>query len=333
MGRDVAEVFLQRGQTLEAEGRLDEAIASYDRALAVLRISGTPDDVTTRHALGLTWMNRGNAFQKLGTPVSAADAVQSYDEAITFFRALPRDAEPRFRNHLGAAWLNRGHALLLASDAAAIVSFENAIAELATLPLETDPFYRLNLAGAHANLAHAKLANSPDHAAEAARAAVRVVAEVESTHVEFAAMSLRARRALVMAIGALLTRAEAAREPLGELASEATDAIDDGLALARELETQGVAQLRPLAVRLFRLGAQLYGTHQPHFLGEFIVENLSSPAFAADADFRAVANEALTQALALLQRPNLVVAGTRDAEKLVATARSLRAAQQQLSVP
>lgn len=325
------DAWFQRGQALENEGRLDEALATYDNALALLRVAGNAADLPTRHALGLAWMNRGNALQKIATAVSLADAVHAYDEAIATFRSLPVDTEPALRNQLGAAWLNRGHALVHISEDAAITSFENALHELAQLPLETDPFFRLNLAGAHTNLAHATLARSAATAADSARTALAVLAGFERAHEAFAGMSLRARRALVMALGTLLTAAEAAREPIAALASEATDAIDDGLALARDLEAHGLSHLRPLAQRLFRLGAQLYGVHQPHFLGEFVLETLATPAFAADAEFHAIAQSALTQALAHAQRPQLILAGTADPQRLLDTAHSLRAALAQLS--
>jgi hypothetical protein len=117
----------------------------------------------------------------------------------------------------------------------------------------------------------------------------------------------------------------------GDFAAEASDAIDDGLALARECDRRGAADLRPLAARLFRLGAQLYRVHQPHFLGEFVCENLAPGAFADDAAFRAAAAEALGLALADLQRPQLMIAGSVAADRAVDTARSLRAARHFLS--
>lgn len=325
------EPFLQRGQALEQEGRFDEALAAYDHALTLLRATGDAADPAARHALGIVWMNRGNALQRIGTAPSLADAVRAYDEAIAAFRTLPLEAHPSLRNHLGAAWLNRGHALVVASDSAAIDSFENAIAELAQLPLEADPYFRLNLAGAHTNLALATLGISAARAADAARAALQVLAEVERAHEAFAAMSLRARHALVLALNALLNVADATPVPAATLLSEATDAIDDGLALARDLEQHGSSQHRPIAHRLFRLGAQLYGSHQPHFLGEFVLEHLSAPAFAADEELRATATAAIEQALVALQPAQPFIAGTPEADRRLATARSLRAAQQQLS--
>src|SRR5687767_6901817 len=144
--------WLQRGQSLEAAGRFDEALAAYDRALDTAPSNG--------RLPGLIWMNRGNALQKLAALSRdenvqrdyVAAAVFAYDEAIVRFATLPLD-EPTFRNHLGAAWLNSGHALVLIGQPDAIVSFTHAIAHLEQLPLESDLNYRLNLAGAHVNLA------------------------------------------------------------------------------------------------------------------------------------------------------------------------------------
>lgn len=330
MGRDVALTLFRHGQALENAGRLEEAIATYDRALDSLRDS--PD---AHQPIGLVWMNRGNTAQKLAsqhaaTPARATEAlglaVASYDAAIAAFQQLPLDT-PEFRNHLGAAWLNRGHALIFVSPADAASSFRQAAAELAQLPLAADPSYPLNLAGAHTNLAHILLDSEPAAAADAARHALEVLEPLERAHEAFAGLSLRARRALVMALGTQLTAAEAAGQPLNALASEATDAVDDGLALARELEEHGFSHHRPLAQRLFRLGTQLYGRHQPHFLGEFVLESLSLPPFAADAEFRALADVALREALTALQHAPV----PENPERALAAIRSLREAQQQIA--
>jgi hypothetical protein len=54
---------------------------------------------------------------------------------------------------------------------------------------------------------------------------------------------------------------------------EATDAVDDGLALARRWEQRGVDGFREIADDLFRFGALVYGRYQPQFLGEFIADH------------------------------------------------------------
>ncbi len=322
--------LLRGGQGIEARGEFRAALAFYDEAIATLGALPS-DDFEVRRVHGVAWMNRGNALQKIADRSSLASAVEAYDVAIALLQRLPVETTPAHRNHLGAAWLNRGHALLTANDATgAVASLERAIAHLETLPLtppsDENAAYRLNLAGAHVNLAHARLGVAPTQAADSARTALALLAPVERRDLAFAEMSLRARRALVVAIGEQLVGAR----DVAALAAEASDVIDDGLALARDAENRG-ATLRPLALRLFRLGAQLYRAHQPHFLAEFALENLAPEAFGPDAEFRSVASETITAALDDLRRPQLLVAGASATEKLLATAAALRSVQKQLS--
>jgi tetratricopeptide (TPR) repeat protein len=337
-----AAAWMQQGQTLEAQGRAAEAVRAYDEAIALLR-RDPARGIEIRRQLGVAWMNRGNALQKLsweGTPESAranlGAAASAYEESIALFRSLPLDV-PLHRNHLGAACMNRGHALLAANDLpAAIAAFEEAVDHLGHLPLAENPAYQLNLAGARVNLAHCRLGHASLQARAEAKASLDLVDVFASERLEFAEMSLRARRALVMALGELLVTAESARQPTAELASEVSDAIDDGLALARTWEARGARHLRPLAGRLFRLGTHFYRMYQPHFLAEFVLENLApgeaGEGFADDAEFRAIAADSLQEALAELQRPQLLVAGTAAAQRMIETARSLRDAQRQLGL-
>ena len=78
---------------------------------------------------------------------------------------------------------------------------------------------------------------------------------------------------------------------------DATDAVDDGLALVRVWEQREVIHLRPLAVDLFRFGAHIYARYQPQFLQEFIEENMdpahSSAAYVESAGMQQAAQEAL----------------------------------------
>ena len=327
--------MLRCGQAHEAHGEFTAALTCYDDAIATLR-ARSPDNVETRRALGVAWMNRGNVLQKTAVDSCADErqpvetALAAYDEAIAILRTLP-PAVAAYRNHLGAAWLNRGHALIGHADAEAALCFEQALAALNELPLDENPSYRLNRAGAWTNLAHTEIVAAPARARASATAGLELVLAAASDDLAAAEMSLRARRALVMALGELLRAAESAGQPTTALANDATDALDAGLALARAWEIRGVRHLRPLALRLFCLGAQLYRLHQPHFLAEFLLENLGPAAFATDTEFHAVAEDALARALADLQRPQQLVAGTPDAEKLLATVRSLRAAQQHLA--
>jgi tetratricopeptide (TPR) repeat protein len=350
--------WLQQGQALEARGNFSAAISAYDRAIAraATASAAAPSEASSHRDLGVAWMNRGNVLQKLAADherhgrkpehfEATRTAIAAYDKAIAQFVTLPIQPESAWRNHLGAAWLNRGHALLGNDNLeASAASFVSAIEVLKLLPLDDDLSYRLNLAGAWTNLAHVALQAcemglvspqfTPARAADAARNALARLSNFELHHVLFAEMSLRARRALVVALGAQLVAAETTRQPTTAFASEASDVLDEGMALARECEKRGAAHLRPLAVRLFRMGAQLYSMHQPQFLAEFLLENVDPAgehAFAGEGEFRAVAEEALQRALTDLQRPGLIVAGTQEAQRLLSTVRSLREAQVRLS--
>ena len=77
---------------------------------------------------------------------------------------------------------------------------------------------------------------------------------------------------------------------------EATDLADEGLALVRPWESVGTTRFRALAYDLFRFGARVYALYQPHFLDEFIDENMdpahSSDAFVGSDEMQAAAREA-----------------------------------------
>jgi hypothetical protein len=55
---------------------------------------------------------------------------------------------------------------------------------------------------------------------------------------------------------------------------DATDLVDEGLSLVRYWEQRGLTHFRGLAADLFRFGARVYGGYQPHFLSEFVRENM-----------------------------------------------------------
>src|SRR5687767_7615089 len=79
--------WFQLGQSLEAEGRFGDAVEAYDRSIDGLRSFAR--ETATRRTLGVCWMNRGNALQKVGSQVRLAEAVASYDQAIGLFETLP----------------------------------------------------------------------------------------------------------------------------------------------------------------------------------------------------------------------------------------------------
>lgn len=308
-----AAALLARGQALEAAGTpadCAEALRCYDTALALLRSA----PATPTLDVAIAWMNRGNLLQQLAPPDFPA-ALAAYDAAIALLRTAPT-ADLAARNSLGAAWMNRGlaaHRLATPESILdAVRAHAEAIAVLGALPLATNPIFPRNLAAALLNQANALLDTARPElfaaALAAARSAIELTAPAATTALEFADLTLKARRVLCDTLGQLLTLHESARLPLGPLTAEAGDTVDAGLALARHWEAQGVAHFRPTAVRLFRFGTQLYRFDQPHFLAEFILESLdpavSPGALPLEPEVLAIATEAITRTLATLRAPS-----------------------------
>lgn len=339
-----ASSWLARGQALEAQQTPDalaEAVRSYEVAITLLR-PAVANGTAPPHALAVAWMNRGNALHQLGTPTDLTAAVAAYDETITLLRDAPAEGLPA-RNTLGAAWMNRGLAAHRQATPASILeavrSHAEAIAVLSSLPLAENPIFRRNLAAALLNQANALLDTGKpellDAALAAARSALELAAPTETTALESADLAFKARRVLCDALGHLLTLHESARLPLEPLTTEAGDTVDAGLTLARHWETQGVICFRPIAARLFRFGTQLYRFNQPHFLAEFILENIdpeiSAGALPVDDEFYTIATEAVTRSLDTMRRQPGLMFDHPDNNRRLQTWRDLKAAESRLT--
>jgi hypothetical protein len=337
---------MSRGQALEAEATvaaLAEAVRCYDSAIALLSALRTDDPATNQRDLAIAWMNRGNALHKQATPESAIQAVRAYDEAIALLGGLPGKENHSWRNSLGAAWMNRGLALhqqgTAESVAAAVHSHGEAIAVLRSLPLDESPWYRRNLAAAYMNQANALLdSQSPDRlaaAGDAARAALTPIAREETVDPLAADLALKARRVLCDMLGQQLAVNETLGLSNAAAADEASDAIDASLTLVRHWEQQGVRNFRFIAARLFRFGANFYRLHQPHFLAEFLLENLDPQrepgAIDGEPEFYDIAVDALDRALAALRRHERFDTDSPESLRRFETWRDLKAAAARLT--
>lgn len=353
-----AVAWLARGQSLEAEATpesLVAAVRSYECAIALLRaLAAAPlADPSLRRDLAVAHLHLGNALQKIATLASLAAAVLAYDDAIALLASADFVPAPSAQNTLGAAWMNRGHAChrqgTTEAIAAAVDSHRAAIAVLQSLPLhpsatippEAALHHRLNLAGAWMNLANALLdsASLPARhtlARDATSESLALLAldDLPQAHPAAAEISLLARRARCDALGHLVF---AVSDPTlaHDLASEAGDLVDDGLALVRHWEQRGVPHFRPLGARLYHFGAQLYRLHQPHFLAEFLLEHLdparSPGATPDDPALHATAAEAIAAALQTLRAPRLIRAEDPATLRQIETLRALQSAEQHLS--
>ena len=262
-------------------------------------------DLQQRRDRGVARMNRGHALQQLGDSRNLSAAIAAYAEAVVQLESLQSAENPAWANSLGAALMNHGqllhraHGIARASEV--LTSLDRAIEVLRQLPADENPWPRRNLAGSHLNRASVllDLARAAD-ARRDAQVALQLAAPHERADLVDADLALKSRRTLCDALGQLLVTPSADQDAL---ASEASDLVDDGLALARHWIQRGAPQPRELAIRLFRFGAQLYRVHQPHFLAEFIQENLcdghrSIEALAKDySQFHAIAIAAIDSAL------------------------------------
>lgn len=263
-------------------------------------VATDPATATRERDLAIAWMNRGHALALQDDAHALAAALDAYNEAVSRLRPLATGSAPAsWTNSLGAALLNRGQLLHrlhgTAQATVALAAFDEAAGLLRPLVASSDlraaPWPRRNLAGVLLNRATLLLdLGRLDSARADAAEALALSRPHEHADTTDADLALKARRALCAALGRLIVAPEADQEAI---AREASDLVDDGLALARHWTDRGAAQPRELALRLFRFGAELYRRHQPHFLAEFLAENLRTP----DPELSTIARETVDAAL------------------------------------
>jgi len=334
----VANTHLLQGLALletNAPSSLRDAVECFDAAIALRKQLPLAANPWFRYGLIAGWLNRGDALTRLGTPTQLTEALQSYDEGLAELRQLPMHESPLFVKRLAIAWLNRGTTLLAfdtdrtAAEAAA--NFAEAIAAAKNFAAQAPGEGRPLLAGAWVNRANALIRfNPPDaHAARAAaREALGLTVTGEQTDASLAATGFQARHVLCQSLAHLLKNADATEPARGEFLTEATDAVDTGMGLARYWEAHGNQLFRPAANELFRFGCRIYQIYQPHFLTEFLLENLD-PTQSADATgtnpaWHASAAEALWYMLGELHRDGFKTMNTPQFEKMLAQLSELR---------
>jgi hypothetical protein len=302
-----ASVLMKRGIGLMTEaqpGAMAEALECFDRALEMRRRLPYGDVPLLGYGLAACLLNRADALAQLGTPDQLAAALESYDEGIIVLRGLPLSDDPRFPRRLAMAHQNRGLALQACGGVAALAAtaaFAGAIEVLEAdySALIHDRQYLLavvwtNLANAHVSAPAMASESAPR---DAALQAIALVAGWEQGDADYAEVGLKARHALCRTIARRLSAPASGDAGMPEDVHEATDAVDEGLALVRAWEQKGVTAFRGVAHDLFRFGARVYARYQPQFLEEFIHDNLdpssSSASYVESVEVRAAAQEAL----------------------------------------
>ena len=165
--------------------------------------------------------------------------------------------------------------------------------------------------------------------------AVPLVAPLEKESAAAADVSLRIRHVLCRAVAQLLTNGMPTTTSREGLFDEVTDAVDDGMHLARAWEQRGLVSVRPLVAELFRFGALFYLSHQPHFLAEYLLENLdparTPDAVTGNAAMHAAAESIIAEALRVFETTRHVTLDMPHVERHLETLGELRTAAARLA--
>ncbi|MCE0524219.1 MAG: hypothetical protein LV480_15045 [Methylacidiphilales bacterium] len=336
---ELARSWMHRGIDLlnaNSPVSLKQAVHCFDRAIALRRAQPLAENPRYRYGLAAGWMNRGDALARLGGKEPLAESVKSYDEALALLRELPLAEDPLYPRRLAIAWINRGFALQKETGARpeAILSFRESLAVLEDSGAADITDLAVLKAGALTNLAAGLLDANDGQAEETrnpARRALALIQDAEQIDPTAAEAGFKARHVLCRAIAA---ESRDGQSVPPELMAEATDAVDEGLALARHWEARGNAGFRALAEDLFRFGCRIYQTGQPHFLAEFLLESLDPekqsgvPPLNREMHESAVA--ALWNALKEIQRDGFQSLSTPRFGQLLENLRELRVAEERL---
>lgn len=309
---DLARTWTSRGLALRHQNTpasLAEAITNYDEAIRLISPLPIEQDDELRNDLASAWMGRGIILQILGTPNSIAGAVGNHREAIRLRETLPVKQRHEYRNALAASWMHLGNALLLqntaASVAEAINCYDEAICLRSSLPIDESYDYRNDLARTSIN---------KGIALEIQRTPASLVGALNSFDKSLAVLYKLPSNYLPRVETELAARAGGCRMRLTLVASHqfdseevleaACDLADEGLAFARSHFLRGIHFHLGSTAALFRQGALAYARHQPHFLAEFLLENLDpeSPGSVPESpEMHAAALEILPQAFTRLR--------------------------------
>jgi tetratricopeptide (TPR) repeat protein len=297
-----ASLFMEEGIRLMQSGGTDAALLCFDRAFELRR--GLPIEMPVcAYGLAAVWLNRAEALTRCG-PGHFASALCAYEEALALLRPLPLSEDPRFPKRLAIACQNQ--ALLLAAQRPpgtldAIQALFEAVSVLEnaeTMNLSERDYV---LAVVCLNLANIQSSQNTAESILAARQgalrALTLVRAQEQSDVAAAEAGLKARHVLCH-IAARRLSIPGERETTLDDVHEATDLSDEGLLLVRQWERRGIERFRNLAADLFRFGARVYAAYQPHFLREFINEQLdtqqSTPSYVGSREMRDAARDILS---------------------------------------
>ena len=338
-----ASVWMKRGLALldaNTPASLLEALGYFDEAIKLRRQLPLAANPRFRYGLAACWMNRGDALTRLASAEKLAAALRSYDEALAQLRDLPLDDDPLYRRRLAIAWQNRG--LILQKQKALTEAEKSFTAAIGVL--QAEGAVKISdrtqiLATVWMNRANSLILQKNPDAAMAARDAARqtlsLVTAIQTDDLVVAEAGFKARHILCQAIAQLLVENKFTDEAKKDFIAETTDAVDEGLSLAQNWERRGVNQFRHLAQELFRFGTRVYQIYQPHFLDEFLLENLdpahAPTTFTDNPEMQMAALESVWRAFGEIQRHGFKALNTPEFSGLLERLRALRVMEERLA--
>jgi len=339
---DAGALYANLGQAYFRLGNPDsmaKVLDYYEQANAILKRLPWESNRRYRHHLAALWMNRGNLYWAPHTILPRDEAVRCFRLAIGYGMGLSTKEAPEAML-LANMWTNYGN-LLKDSDhetdhQEAVLCYIRAICLLES-HTQNALSATFELAAVLSNLANLRAETIEserqfEKVVDGAYRALLLLEGHEHTHQLAAQISLQARRALCQAYGHWLY--QTSEEVQADLYQDATDAVDEALALIRFWEQVGQSFLRPLASRFFRLGEQLYRQRQPRFLAEFILETLdparSPGSLHGEAELMTIARESLQEAITYADQHCYYIDETADTSDTLEIYRSYQYALERL---
>ncbi|MDQ8184821.1 hypothetical protein [Pelagicoccus sp. SDUM812002] len=307
---DIAAVWGNIGHTqsrVPAKETLEQATNCFRQSAVILQELPWKEIPRYRHQLAATYLNLGNVYARQSNPQKPEQrTIDAYEKALEVIGDLPAEEAP-IGALVASIRASLGRALMWSTDVAnlklAISSFDETIKVLAGIKDKKDPRLVIEMGSAHANRANLFSRAQPTNETiqetiKSSEYALKIAEPNEKSHLVAAEISLSARRSFCHAFGMLIGNQPA--ESQAEIHDKASDLLEDGLKLVKFWEKKGAQGLRQAAQHLFHLGCAFYCTQQPHFLPEFIKENID--ADTPDPIMRQSAEKTVAEAIDRVQK-------------------------------
>ncbi|MBC2605901.1 tetratricopeptide repeat protein [Pelagicoccus albus] len=307
---DIAAVWGNIGHTqsrVPNKETMEQATDCFRQSITLLEQLPWKETPRFQHQLAATWLNLGNVYARLSNPQKPAQrTIDAYEKALEVIEGMPAEEAPVGALIAGIR-ASLGRSLMWSAEKShldlAIASFDETIRVIAAIKEKNDPRLAIEMGSAHANRANlfSRLKPTPETVQETIKSsefALKIAEPNEKTHLVAAEISLSARRSFCHAFGMLIGNQKP--EAQQEIHDKASDLLEDGLSLVKFWEQKGAQGLRQSAQHLFHLGCAFYCTQQPHFLPEFVRDNLNMES--PDQVMRQSAEKTVEEAVARIEK-------------------------------